>query len=56
MTPHLHWHVIPRFADDAHFPSPVWAGAQRTADAATLASRAAQLDALRAALARQTAQ
>ncbi|OGI44971.1 MAG: HIT family hydrolase, partial [Candidatus Muproteobacteria bacterium RIFCSPHIGHO2_01_FULL_65_16] len=24
-TPHLHWHVIPRFADDAHFPDPVWA-------------------------------
>ena len=56
MTPHLHWHVIPRFADDAHFPSPVWANAQRTTDAATLASRKAQLAALRAALARQTAQ
>nr|WP_217345798.1 HIT family protein [Noviherbaspirillum sp. L7-7A]MBV0880132.1 HIT family protein [Noviherbaspirillum sp. L7-7A] len=56
MTPHLHWHVIPRFADDVHFPSPVWANAQRAADAATLASRKAQLDALRAALARQTAQ
>jgi diadenosine tetraphosphate (Ap4A) HIT family hydrolase len=55
MTPHLHWHVIPRFADDAHFPSPVWASAQRTTDAATLASRTAQLAALRAALARQTA-
>jgi diadenosine tetraphosphate (Ap4A) HIT family hydrolase len=24
-VPHLHWHVIPRFADDAHFPDPVWA-------------------------------
>ena len=23
-VPHLHWHVIPRFADDAHFPDPVW--------------------------------
>jgi len=23
-TPHLHWHVIPRFADDTHFPNPVW--------------------------------
>lgn len=23
-TPHLHWHVIPRFANDAHFPNPVW--------------------------------
>lgn len=22
---HLHWHVIPRFTDDAHFPAPVWA-------------------------------
>jgi len=29
MTQHLHWHVIPRFADDRHFPSPVWAQAQR---------------------------
>jgi diadenosine tetraphosphate (Ap4A) HIT family hydrolase len=24
MVPHLHWHVIPRFADDRHFPNPVW--------------------------------
>lgn len=24
MTPHLHWHVIPRFHDDRHFPNPVW--------------------------------
>lgn len=31
MTPHVHWHVIPRFADDAHFPSPVWAAARRAA-------------------------
>lgn len=28
-VPHLHWHVIPRFADDAHFPDPVWAARQR---------------------------
>ena len=26
MTPHLHWHVIPRFRRDPHFPDPVWAG------------------------------
>jgi diadenosine tetraphosphate (Ap4A) HIT family hydrolase len=23
-SPHLHFHVIPRFADDATFPEPVW--------------------------------
>jgi diadenosine tetraphosphate (Ap4A) HIT family hydrolase len=25
MTPHLHWHVIPRFVGDATFPKPIWA-------------------------------
>lgn len=29
VVPHLHWHVIPRFADDPHFPDPVWGGKQR---------------------------
>ena len=24
VTPHLHWHVIPRYHDDPHFPDPVW--------------------------------
>ena len=24
-TPHLHWHVIPRYRDDPAFPNPVWA-------------------------------
>jgi len=28
-VPHLHWHIIPRFADDAHFPEAVWARARR---------------------------
>lgn len=31
MTPHVHWHVIPRFRDDAHFPTPVWGPPQRDA-------------------------
>jgi diadenosine tetraphosphate (Ap4A) HIT family hydrolase len=28
-VPHLHWHVIPRHRDDAHFPDPVWAPRRR---------------------------
>jgi len=24
MVPHLHWHVIPRYANDPHFPGSVW--------------------------------
>ena len=24
VTPHLHWHVIPRAPDDPHFPNPIW--------------------------------
>lgn len=53
MVPHLHWHVIPRFADDAHFPNPVWAQAVRTTDDATLAARRAQLPQLIAAITRR---
>jgi len=28
LVPHLHWHVIPRFIDDPHFPAPIWSGAK----------------------------
>jgi diadenosine tetraphosphate (Ap4A) HIT family hydrolase len=28
-VPHVHWHVIPRFVDDAHFPEPVWSARRR---------------------------
>ena len=24
MTPHVHWHIIPRFISDKHFPNPTW--------------------------------
>ena len=50
VVPHLHWHVIPRFTDDAHFPNPVWAQAVRTPDSATLAARRALLPQLSAAI------
>lgn len=29
VTPHLHWHVIPRFASDRHFPNAIWGKALR---------------------------
>jgi diadenosine tetraphosphate (Ap4A) HIT family hydrolase len=29
VVPHLHWHVIARFADDSHFPNPIWGQAVR---------------------------
>ena len=24
LTPHLHWHVIPRYVSDKHYPNPIW--------------------------------
>jgi diadenosine tetraphosphate (Ap4A) HIT family hydrolase len=47
VVPHLHWHVIPRYEDDAHFPSPVWAAAKRTPEQGVLTQRMALLPALR---------
>lgn len=36
-VPHLHWHVVARFAWDSHFPAPVWTVAQRDAAPAEVA-------------------
>ena len=50
MVPHLHWHVIARFGWDSHFPSPVWAPAQRPSPAVQEDAVRALLPALEAAL------
>lgn len=55
VVPHLHWHVIARFAWDSHFPAPVWAGAVRAVDAAALARVQAQVPAVDAAIAQALA-
>lgn len=31
VVPHLHWHIIARFVDDACFPAPIWTQAIRKA-------------------------
>lgn len=43
MVAHVHWHVIPRFADDPHFPQPVWGVRQRPDVAVRQGAAAAQL-------------
>ena len=48
MVPHMHWHIIPRYTDDAHFPNPVWASANALLP--DVGARRALLPALRAEL------
>ena len=50
MVPHLHWHVIARFAWDSHFPAPVWAAPQRPGDPERLAQVAERLPQVEQAL------
>jgi diadenosine tetraphosphate (Ap4A) HIT family hydrolase len=49
-VPHLHWHVIARFASDSHFPDPVWAAPRCALDEAALVALRERLSALDAAL------
>ena len=50
-VPHLHWHVIARFRDDAHFPDSIWSPRMRTSHP----RRRPSMEALRAELASQLA-
>lgn len=50
MTPHVHWHVIPRYPDDAHFPNSSFATAARAGAPEALAARRALVPALHAAI------
>ncbi len=46
MVPHIHWHIIPRYKDDAFYPGSAWSRrVQETSEAALLERKrkAAQL-------------
>ena len=40
MVAHLHWHVIPRWKDDPHFPQAIWAALPEATPEALEAQRA----------------
>jgi len=44
VVPHLHWHVIPRWRDDRHFPDAIWAAPRVAPGAEPQAWRAARAD------------
>jgi diadenosine tetraphosphate (Ap4A) HIT family hydrolase len=35
-TPHIHWHVIPRFETDIHFPETIWSAEVRQSNKPTM--------------------
>lgn len=42
-VPHVHWHVVPRFADDAFYPQSIWGSRQRETPSEVLAARRARV-------------
>ena len=50
VVPHVHWHVIPRWRNDSHFPAPIWAPPARLAPTRVQPAHAELQEALIAAL------
>ena len=50
MVPHIHWHVIPRFKDDAFFPGSAWSKKTQETQVSTLEVRRKKAQELPAAI------
>ena len=50
MVPHNHWHVIPRFKDDAYFPGSAWSKKTQETKEAVLETRRKKAQELPAAI------
>lgn len=50
MVPHIHWHIIPRYKDDAFYPGSAWSTKTQETPAPILASRLQQAGELSAAI------
>ncbi|MDZ4098833.1 MAG: HIT family protein [Methylophilaceae bacterium] len=42
VTPHVHWHIIPRFKQDKTFPNPIWGPSRRETAACNLDANTAR--------------
>jgi len=50
MVPHLHWHVIPRYGDDAFFPGSAWSERTQETPAPLITARKQKAEDLPAAV------
>jgi diadenosine tetraphosphate (Ap4A) HIT family hydrolase len=50
MVPHIHWHIIPRYKDDAFFPGSVWSARTQDVPKSALEVRRALAKQLSAAI------
>lgn len=50
MVPHIHWHVIPRYQDDAFFPGSAWSAKTQQTPLANLEARKQLLPELASAI------